>query len=224
VKSSCAKVAELIASDASKYLKPHHIYVDINATSPMVRERIAEIVATTSASFVDGALMESVPKSKHKVPIFISGSGAEIFRNSVTPYGMNLRYISDVAGSSSAIKMFRRIFMKGFTMLLLETLEASHKYGVTDLIMNSIGDSITKNAIEETANMLITRTSIHTERRVAEMNEVIKTLETLNVESSLSQGTKAKLKKLVDMDIENISIISCPGHYTELLNALKQLV
>jgi 3-hydroxyisobutyrate dehydrogenase-like beta-hydroxyacid dehydrogenase len=222
--ATSAKAAELIAKDASQYLKPHHIYVDINATSPMVKESIADVVATSSASFVDAAVMESVPLKQHKVPIFISGSGAMSFQNLMSQYGMNLTYINETAGSASAIKMIRSVFMKGFTMLLLETLDASHQYGVTDLIMNSIHESITNKPLEETANMLLTRTSIHAERRVAEMNDVIKTLENLQVDSSLSQATKAKLQNLVDINLKEYFNNELPGHYVEVLNALKQLL
>jgi 3-hydroxyisobutyrate dehydrogenase-like beta-hydroxyacid dehydrogenase len=221
--ATSAKVAESIADSAKTFLKPHQFYVDINAASPMVKERISALVVEAKAQFVDGAVMEPVPVRKHKVPIYLSGNGAREFQKLGSQFGMNLTFINETAGSSSAIKMFRSIFMKGFTMLLLETLEASHKYGVTELIMDSIGGSITNKPLEETANMLLTRTAIHAERRVSEMSEVIETLENLNVDSSLSQTVKTKLQKIVDLKLREYLNNEVPKHYVEVLNALQVL-
>ncbi len=135
--AASAKVAEAIAEEASKYLNHKHIYVDMNAASPMTKEKIAAHIEAAGAGFVDAAVMEPVPFGKHKVPIYISGPGAKAFQAFAFQAGMNLTYISEAAGSASAIKMFRSVFMKGFTMLLLETLQASHKYGVEERIMSS---------------------------------------------------------------------------------------
>jgi 3-hydroxyisobutyrate dehydrogenase-like beta-hydroxyacid dehydrogenase len=221
--ATSAKVAEKIAKEVSMLLNPHQIYVDLNAASPMVKEKISSLVDVSQAKFVDGAVMEPVPLKKHKVPIFLSGNGAKLLQNYLTPFGMNLTFISESPGSSSSIKMIRSIFMKGFTMLLLETLEASHRYGVTSLIMESIGESINQRSLEETANMLINRTAIHAERRVSEMGEVIQTLGNLDLDSTLSKAVKNKLQRIVDLNLKAFFNNEVPEYYEDVLKALEEL-
>ncbi|WP_462412988.1 DUF1932 domain-containing protein [Neobacillus sp. Marseille-QA0830] len=221
--AASAKVAELIAVKAKEYLAADQIYIDLNAASPMVKENIALLVKETGAKFVDAAVMEPVPLRKHQVPIFISGSGAKEFLQFGRDFSMNLTMINETAGSSSAIKMFRSIFMKGYTMLLFETLQASHKYGADQMIMDSLAETFRQKSFEETANMLMTRTAIHAERRVAEMGEVIKTLDMLEVDSSMSKAAKEKLMRLVEIDLRGQLNHQVPEDYREVLNALANL-
>lgn len=152
--------------------------------------------------------------------MYISGSGALDFQKIGTQFGMNLTFISEKAGSSSAIKMFRSIFMKGFSALLLETIQSSRKYGVEEIVMESLNQSVTGKPLGETANMLLTRTAIHAERRVAEMNEVIDTLGMLNVDATMSEAVKRKLQLLVDSGVREKLNNKAPSHYSQLINLL----
>ncbi len=219
--ATSAKVALSIANDIVNYLTSQHIYIDINATSPMVKEDIANVIKNVGAKFVDAAVMESVPLRKHQVPMFISGTGSKNFEHFASKFGMNVTYISEKAGSSSAIKMFRSIFMKGLSILLLETIQSSSKYGVSDIVIESLDNSITKKPLEETANLLLNRTAIHAERRVYEMNEVISTLEMLDVDFTLSAAVKAKLQSLVDLNVKDLLNNTAPDHYSKLIEIMK---
>lgn len=222
--ATSAKVAEAIAKAARLHLNNNKLYIDINATSPMTKERVAACVEESGALFCDAAVMESVPLKKHRVPMLVSGSGATRFQEFGQQFGMDLTYIGEKAGNSSAIKMFRSVFMKGFTMLLLETLQASEKYGVTEHIVNSLENTIQSMKLEDMANMLINRTVIHADRRVAEMDEVIQTLQSLHVNSLMSQSTKQKLSRLVELNIqENLDNV-VPQHYLEVLKQLDEFV
>jgi 3-hydroxyisobutyrate dehydrogenase-like beta-hydroxyacid dehydrogenase len=223
ISATSAKYAFSVAQDALPYLKSNQLFVDINAASPMVKENIAELLQD-SAIFVDVAVVESIPNFKHKVPLLISGEGSEAFKAFGEQYNMNMTFINEVPGSASAIKMIRSIFMKGFTSLLIETLCASEKYGVTNYIMNSLENSITTKPLAETANLLINRTATHAERRVAEMEEVVKTLHNLNVDSLLSEATKAKLKMYVDIHLKNHFIEQEPKEYMEVIKKINESV
>ncbi len=39
-----------------------HVYVDLNSTSPMVKEEIGRMIAPTDARFVEAAVMAAVPR------------------------------------------------------------------------------------------------------------------------------------------------------------------
>lgn len=220
INATNAKVAETVAREAKSCLQPRHLYVDLNSAAPVTKEKIAALVAESGASFVDAAVMDSVPPHKHRVPMFISGTGAARFLEFGARYGMNLTLIGEQAGGASALKMFRSVFMKGFTMLLLETLHASETYGVTPMILKSVEETLFRQPLEQTANLLLPRAAIHAERRVAEMDEVMKTLEALQIPSHMSRATKAKLQSLVDMGLKERLNNEAPGHFQDVLRAL----
>ncbi|MFA4949115.1 MAG: DUF1932 domain-containing protein, partial [Candidatus Krumholzibacteriia bacterium] len=131
-----------------------------------------------------------------------------------------ISFINENAGSSSALKMLRSIFMKGLTALLLETLTAGRKAGVDKEIMDSISGTINSRPLADTATMLITRTAIAAERRVAEMGEVLDTLAEMGLDSSASAATKAKLQALADLDLRADFGNTPPGTYTTVLDAV----
>jgi 3-hydroxyisobutyrate dehydrogenase-like beta-hydroxyacid dehydrogenase len=220
--ATSAKYALPIAVEASASIRKGCIYVDMNSASPMVKRNIAEVMAKADALFVDAAVMELVPPYKHKVPIATSGTGAAKFTDTLNVYGMNISYINDQAGSSSSMKMFRSIFMKGLTSLLLETLVASYKLGIDKEIIASIDNTLSKNSVEKLANLLINRTSVNAERRVSEMGDVISTLTEMGMDSTASKATKAKLQSMVDINLKDYFNNTVPENYTEVLKAILE--
>jgi 3-hydroxyisobutyrate dehydrogenase-like beta-hydroxyacid dehydrogenase len=115
-----ATSALLIAREAAPLVRMGQIYADLGSSSPRVKQEIGAVIRPTGALFVDAAVMELVPPHRHKVPLLVSGDGASRFKELLAPYGMNITYVNDREGSSSALKMLRSIFMKGLTGLLLE--------------------------------------------------------------------------------------------------------
>ena len=192
--SVVARVAVDVAKSISPFLTEEHIYIDTNAASPMVKEEVAKITSTTGAKFVDAALMGPIPTFLNKVPILASGNGADVFNELMSPYGMNIECIGDEPGQASAIKMFRSIFMKGYVTLLLETMIAANKYFASDVVLNSIAETMDKDSFMDTVRLLVTRGVIHAERRAFEMNEVLKTLGAIGVDSTMSEATQKKLQ------------------------------
>ncbi|MFD0677692.1 MULTISPECIES: DUF1932 domain-containing protein [unclassified Paenibacillus] len=218
--ATSAKYALSIAQESAVFLQNDQIYADMNSASPKVKQEIAQLMGKVGADFVDAAVMEAVPPHRHKVPISVSGTGAHRFTDLMGTYGMNITYINDEAGSASAMKMVRSIFMKGFTALLLETLTAAYKSGIEQEILSSIRGTLSNHSTEELANLLLTRTAIHAERRVAEMGEVISTLKDLDLDYSVSLATKGKLQQLVDLDLKSYFDMKAPEHFTQVLEAL----
>ena len=182
-----------IARESALLVKPGQIYVDINSAGPDTKVAANDIISP-KALFVDVAVMGPVPGNGHKVPMLASGAGAALFVEKMKPYGMNLTLLDGPAGKSSASKMFRSIFMKGFVALLLETIVAGHKYGIEDDVLASVEETLAAGPFLEVANGLIARGVIHSERREHEMDEVITTLKNLHVDSTMSEASKAKLR------------------------------
>lgn len=191
-----AKVALSVAKDIIPRLKAGRIFVDLNSAAPTVEEEIDRIPRAQGVLFCDAGVMGTVPGNRHKVPMFLSGDGAQSFYNAFAPYNMKLTVLDAPAGGASAIKMLKSVVMKGLPQLMFESFEAAEKYGVLSTLAESLGESINGKTVEKLANTFIARTMIHAERRSAEMRDVVSTLESLKVDASMSKAVVAKLDAL----------------------------
>jgi 3-hydroxyisobutyrate dehydrogenase-like beta-hydroxyacid dehydrogenase len=216
-----ANMAVSLAKEAKPFLKQDKLYVDINATSPMTKVEVDAIISSV-ALFVDCAVMGPIPTYKHKVPVTVSGNGARMFLETMAPYGMNITFMDAPAGSASASKMFRSIFMKGFVTLILEMLDAAHKYHVEDDVLLSVQETLTAGPLLEVINGLVCRGVIHSERREHEMDEVIATLATLHVDSRMSQASKAKLRWCTELGLKEYFKGVPPKDFHEIFAALDK--
>lgn len=197
-----ANVAAPVARESANFLGRGKIYADLNSAGPDTKVLAAEIVAPTGALFVDGAVMGKVPGLGHKVPTLVSGQGAQALVEAMQPYGMNLTLVPGEAGKASLSKMLRSIFMKGIVALLLETVIAGRKYRIEDDLLESIKETMTAGPFMEIVNGLLSRGVIHAERRAHEMDEVIATLNSMQVDSTMSQATRTKLQLLAEMNFK----------------------
>lgn len=218
--ATSARYALSIAREAAPFLRECQIYADLNSTSPRTKQEIAQVLKPTGALFVDVAVMELVPPHRHKVPMSVSGDGARRFKELLDPYGMQIAIVNERAGSASAFKMLRSIFMKGLTALLLETLTAGRKAGIDREIMASISGTIGKQPFEMLANLLLTRTAVAAERRAVEMGEVISTLQDMGLDASASAATRSKLLALADLNLKTLFNYKPPEHYSQVLDAI----
>lgn len=216
-----AAVALKVAESAIPYLKSGQVYVDMNAASPAVKAKIAAISRAPGVLFCDAAVMNPVPGAGHKVPISLSGDGAKGFFEVFSKYGMNLTDLDAPAGASSAIKMFRSVFMKGLPQLLIEAMIPACKFGALDAITRSLDQTLNGKTIEQLANAFIPRTILHAERRAHEMNEVVGTLSEMGCDASMAIATERKLEALVKA---GVSAKIANGGKVDYRDALKILV
>ncbi len=191
-----ARVAVDIASSIIPHLRDGQVYVDMNSASPMTKEAIAAIPHDDGVLICDAAIMSTVPQKGHKTPMFLAGDGAKRFCDAMTQYHMNLTVLDAAAGGASAIKMIKSIVMKGLPQLMFESFEAADRYGVLDILVESLNQSLAGKSIEDLANTFIARTMIHASRRAGEMSDVIDTLKTLGIDYSMTEATLKKLKVL----------------------------
>jgi len=217
-----ANLAVPLAIESKPFLKAQQIYIDINAAAPMTKEEIDKIISPV-ALFVDGAVMGPVPTYGHKVPLSVSGTGAKPFFDQLSAYGMNLTLMEGAAGSASASKMFRSIFMKGFVALLLEMTIAAHKYGIEDDVLASVQETLTGEPFLKMINSQLTRGVVHSARREHEMEEVIETLGSLQMDSTMSTATKAKLGWVTSLKLKEYFQGVPPKDFHEIYAALDKL-
>lgn len=186
-------VALSIAEQTAPYLNKNNLYIDVNTTSPMVKEQIAAVIERSGAAFVDAAMMGAIPTFLHRVPILASGSGTARFKEVMEPYGMQINCLGEKPGQASGLKMFRSIFMKGLLALLIEMLMATRQYEAEDTVLQSISETIDKNNFMETVRIIFTKGITSAERMAHEMEDVIETLQFFNLPSDMTQAVREKL-------------------------------
>ena len=215
-------VALDVAKSAVPFLTPKHLYADVNTASPKVKEAVAEVVEGTGASFVDVAMMGAIPAFLHRVPMLVSGTGAHRFKEALEPFGTDITWIGEKPGQASAIKMLRSIFMKGLLALLLETLNATHRYQVDQRVLDSLAETMDKTSFLETVRLQITKGAVNADRMAHEMEDVLETLKDLGVPGTMTEATRSKLQWCSGLGLKEHFKGEIPETLEEVLEAIEQ--
>lgn len=180
--------AEGVAGDAAKHLTAGKVYMDINSTAPMVKQRMAETVNTTGADFIEVAVMAGVPGRAQKVPMLLCGPRAADVIAAFSPYHVNMRDFGADYGRAAATKMFRSVLVKGLEALLQECLLGAETYGVSNEVFKAMAEGYGGLDWEKVAHFLIGRTAIHGERRAHELEEAAETLRDLGYQPFMCEA------------------------------------
>lgn len=181
------EVTKSVVSD----LKPGKVYADVSASTPAAKKKAWDILKNTGVLFADAAMLGSLPQDKHKVPITVSGNGAQAFFDALSPLGMKITIAGERAGDASAIKLIRSIFMKGMASLMIETAQAAMRCDVTEQVAASIGKSMDGISFEEHLTRMIVGTTIHAKRRGAEMKGSVEMCQEVGLPHNITDGTIA---------------------------------
>lgn len=217
-----ASIALAVAKPIMSKLKPGQTYVDMNAAAPTIKSEIANLERADGVLFCDAAIMGPVPGNGHKVPMLLSGDGSNVFYNSFIEYGMNLTDLNVPAGGSSAIKMFRSVFMKGLPQLLIESMLPAYEFGALEALVDSLNDTIYGKSLEQISNTLLGRTLVHAKRRSSEMKDVIATLDNMGIDSSMSKSTKEKLDQLAELHLADGIGVDGDIDFKEVIGLLSE--
>lgn len=214
------------ALPTARALRPHltknHIYVDASTSSVKDMERAARLFEGRTR-FVDAAVMDPVPMSGIKVLTVASGAHAEAFRSLLEPYGMNILVVSDRPGAASAMKLMRSVCMKGIAALLLESLEAAQRYGITDALVTDIARFIDSRPFEDIVKRWVCGTAVHAGRRVHETSESIALLRALGASSRMTRATRGMLQEIADMGLRERFDAREPPAIAPVLDAIIEL-
>ena len=183
-----------------RHLHSEHLYVDATTASVKDMERAA-VLLEGRARFVDAAIMDAVPLNGIKVLTVASGPHAAEFLDALAPYGMNIRVIGDKPGAASAFKLMRSVAMKGLAAVLIEALEAAHRYGIADAVAADIARYMNERPFEQVVKRFVCGTAVHAERRVHEMGEAIALLKSLGSSTRMTRATRANLKEMASMGL-----------------------
>lgn len=193
--SSCLDAA----NEAARFLQANQIYLDINSVSPQKKREVACIIGESKGKFVEAAVMAPVSPQRLKVPMLLGGPDSTEAASRLGTSGMNAKAVSDRIGVASAIKMCRSVLVKGLEALAVECLFAARRYGAEEEVLASLEASYPMMGWnKELPNYLVSRVAQHGRRRAAEMREVAKALQDVELDPSMAVAAAVRQDWLVD--------------------------
>lgn len=197
------------------------IYADVSASTPAVKEKIWDAIKGTGVLFVDAAMLGSLPKDKHQVPITASGNGAVPFKEKMEPFGMKITTVGEQSGAASAIKLIRSIYMKGIASLMIEMVQAADAYGVADEVISSISKSMDGIPFTSHLDRLVTGSAIHCHRRAAELKGSIAMLKECGLGAEMTTATKEKLNNLEPYRFAELFVDKKPEGWKDITDIMR---
>jgi len=161
------------------------VFIDCNAVAPDTMREIDQALQAAGSRCLDGGLIGPPPRGTAKVNLYVSGPGAKELEQ-IGNEQLLVHYVSEKLCDASAVKMCYSAFNKGTQGLLLETLMASHRLGV--------GDIVEKQLLKSKADMYewllgaLPTLPPKAYRWVPEMYEIARTFEGVGMTPRIFQG------------------------------------
>jgi 3-hydroxyisobutyrate dehydrogenase len=159
------------AASAASSMRRGAFLLDVNSASPRTKAECGALVDAAGASYVESAVMTSVPPYGVKVPMLLGGPHAEALAPTLAALGFSARVGAARLGVVSAIKMCRSVMIKGMEAIVIESLLAARRYGVEDEVIASLGETFPGIEWERQASYFWSRVVRHGKRRAEEMRE-----------------------------------------------------
>jgi 3-hydroxyisobutyrate dehydrogenase-like beta-hydroxyacid dehydrogenase len=214
------------ALDAAKqiapFLRPRHIYADLNSVSPALKQSIGEVIASTGAGFVEVAVMSPVPPHGHRAPMLLGGDAAPRFVAIFEPFGMRLEIVSANVGAAAAIKMCRSIVVKGLEALLVECALAAGHYDADARVFASLDESFPGINWKKLADYMVGRVVVHGERRAHEMEEVSEMLKAIGIDPIMAEAAARRQSATAELGLKSQFGAEGPKTYREFLDGIKR--
>ena len=188
-----------VAAQCAPLLTGGQVFLDLNSVAPNTKRAAAALIEQHGADYLDVAVMAPVPPQRLATPLLIGGPRAEEIGPKLNGLGFHCRVWSREVGEASAIKMCRSVMIKGLEALTTECLSAARQYGVEQAVIDSLHASFPSLGWQgEFPHYLISRVAEHGRRRAEEMQEVVKTLQDVQVPAAMSQATAQTQQGMVD--------------------------
>ena len=197
-----ASASVAVAEECKGYMTPDHIYVDVSSSSPKVMQDVWTIIKDTGVQFADGALLDTVPKYRHKTPTVLAGNGAQAAFDALSAYGWAVEVVGDQPGSACAIKMLRSVYTKSLLGVCFEMLEAAAHYGIEDYIMESLAKTMDDKDFVSGMNGRTCGGVLHAGRRSVELMMAADMLSEDGLSSGVCRASAEKLKEIGELNLK----------------------
>jgi 3-hydroxyisobutyrate dehydrogenase-like beta-hydroxyacid dehydrogenase len=213
--------AEDAAHACAQHMKPGQVYLDLNATSPAVKRRIAAIAGAAGAEFVEGAVLGAVGVTGAATRILLGGERGPETARVLSDLGLDARFYSADVGKASAFKMLRSVFSKGLEALVLEFLIAGRRAGLEEDLWREVRDLLENNPFGQVAANWVRSHALAHERRYHEMVQVVEVLRELGLEPVMTAGTEAVFKRSLSLNLAAV-FVEKPETMDEVIDVMDR--
>lgn len=166
------------AREVARSLAGARLLVEANAVSPdTVRE-----IAGYGPEVVDGSISGGPPDpaDQERTRLYLSGPAAEAVAGVPAPW-LDVRVVGPDVGTASAIKMCTASYYKGRTALAAQALLTAQELGVTERVLDDLGDLLP-------APRSVSMAAAKAWRYVDEMREIAATQRAAGLPDALFEG------------------------------------
>ncbi len=217
------EVATQVVRDSLPFINEGKVYVDMSTVSPRKKILMGELIEQKGGSFIEVAILGAIASYGFKSPMLVCGKRADHFVNVFAKMGFNVKFVSTEIGKASSLKMLRSVFAKGVEALLLEMLVGAKRCDLVQPLMDAIVEHMDGSSFQEIANTWITTNVVHAERRTAEMEHVIETLNELNVKPIMAKAVRDRLLTSSQSGLKDFFQGKKPDDYREVIDAMVRM-
>jgi 3-hydroxyisobutyrate dehydrogenase-like beta-hydroxyacid dehydrogenase len=177
------------------------LYADLNTGPAGLKARLAGLAERAGVAFVDVAVMAPVPGLGLRVPMLVSGVGAEAYALALRGLGADVTVLAGPgglpgpAGAAATRKLVRSVFYKGLAAAVIEALAAGRAAGCEDWLREDIG-RVLADASAATVDRLERGSVQHARRRAHEMEAAGDLLDELGVPARVTRASQGWLEQL----------------------------
>jgi putative dehydrogenase len=116
------------------------VYVDCNAVAPKTAEKIAAVIASTGARYVDCGIIGGPPAGNYSPSLYVSGPAVNEAKR-LSAYGLNLRPVAGAIAAASALKMSYAGITKGITAVGAAMMLGAWRAGCSAELRQELSES-----------------------------------------------------------------------------------
>lgn len=183
-----------ISEALAPLLGGEHSYLDMASTTPAIKRQVFETLSPRGAEVGDAVIVGSVSQGL-AMSIIACGPAAAAMAAELNGFGMSVRQIDGACGTAASIKIIRSVAMKGFAMLVLETLSAARLYGVEEDVLTSLDETFAR-PFRSSVDRLVAGSLKHAVRRHEEVEMSAETLRDVSVSPIMTEATIARFVEM----------------------------
>ncbi len=192
---TAAADAERALEQGLRSIPSDALYADLSTSSAERKQTLGATAAAEGLSFVDVALMSTVPGKGLGTPALASGPGAARYVAMLQPLGASIEVVGDQPGVAATRKLLRSVVIKGLAGLVIEAMRAASAAGLETATWTDLVGQF-EEMDEAFLRRLVDGTATHAVRRLHEMEAAAELLEELRVEATLTGATVETLRRV----------------------------
>jgi 3-hydroxyisobutyrate dehydrogenase-like beta-hydroxyacid dehydrogenase len=117
------------------------LYIDCNAVSSEMVQRIGEMIAATSTPFADGGIIGGPPRDGYDGPSIYIAAAPPGSLEPLARHGLSIKPLDGPVGAASALKMSYASITKGLSCIASASILAAARYGASDALYAELASS-----------------------------------------------------------------------------------